>query len=120
MMIARHFLGICIFAFILFACKEKSQSGAVAGNTNDNTGQSEYQIDPSKSTVKWIGYKPAGTHNGTVPISKGMVVVNGGNVSGGTIEMDMAHLTVLDPDGEMGQNLEKHLKGQSPGKENDF
>jgi polyisoprenoid-binding protein YceI len=120
MMNTRKNLGIFIFAIMLIACKEKNQSGAVAENTNDTAGHAEYQIDPVNSTVKWIGYKPAGTHNGTVPVSKGMITVSEGNISGGTIEMDMTHLTVLDPAGDMGQNLEKHLKGQAAGKENDF
>ncbi len=114
------FFGILILALMGTACKEKSQSDKVLENKSDGTGQQDYQIDPQKSIAKWIGFKPAGTHTGTVPVSGGTVSIDDGNITGGTIEMDMTNLTVLDPEGEMGDKLEEHLKGKAPGKEEDF
>lgn len=118
------FFWILILALIGIACKEKSESGKAGDpstvDKNDGTGRSVFQIEPQQSTLKWVGSKPAGIHKGTVPISGGTVTVEGGTVTGGTIEIDMTNLTVQDPQGEMGDNLEAHLKGIAPGKEEDF
>jgi polyisoprenoid-binding protein YceI len=117
-------MSLVIVGGMLTSCKEKTQSDTSTTTKtegqNNTTGQMVFQIDPQQSTVNWIGAKPAGTHNGTVPISSGSFTVEGGNVTSGTIVMDMKNLKVLDPAGDMGANLEVHLKGLAPGKEEDF
>jgi polyisoprenoid-binding protein YceI len=79
-----------------------------------------YTIDAQNSVIRWWGSKPTGVHNGTVPVSSGSVTVDNGNITGGTIEIDMNNITVLDLEGENKMKLEAHLKGKDPGKENDF
>lgn len=108
------------------ACKDKNQptstGNAVTATDSKSTPANNfnYQVVPNQSTVKWIGSKPTGVHNGTVPISTGGINVEGGNITGGFIELDMTQLKVLSPEGDMGANLEAHLKGTAPGKEEDF
>jgi len=115
-------MSLVVVGGMLTSCKEKTQADTTTTteSQNNTTGKMVFQIDPQQSTVKWIGAKPAGTHNGTVPISSGSFTVEGGNVTSGTIVMDMKNLKVLDPSGDMGASLESHLKGIEPGKEEDF
>ena len=114
--------GILMFALTAFACKEKNKSAdpSVSEHKNDGSGNNDFQINTQQSIVKWIGSKPAGKHIGTVPVGGGSVIVEGGVVTGGTIMIDMTNIKVQDPSGEMGANLEAHLKGTAPGKEEDF
>ena len=114
--------GILFSAITIIACKEKTTSNQAtdAENKKVETGQQVYLVDPLQSSVKWIGAKPSGTENGIVPISKGTIATSDGKVTGGTIEIDVASLTVLSKDGDMKKTLESHLKGETPGKEEDF
>src|SRR5687768_16967613 len=120
------FLFILFSSFLLVvACKEPvktdEKSNEVPETNATNTGISgTYSIDPQSSTVKWKGIKPTGVHNGTVPVSGGSINVSGGMITGGTVEIDMTGITVLDLQGENKQKLEAHLKGRDPGKEEDF
>lgn len=108
------------------ACKENMKTDVnVDVDATDNTDQAlladgTYVIDPQMSIVNWKGSKPTGVHNGTVPISGGNVKVSNGNVTGGSVEIDMTGITVLDQEGDNKMKLEAHLKGTAPGKEEDF
>ena len=115
-------MSLVIIGSMFTSCKEKAQpdTSTTTEDQKNGAGQMTFQIDPQQSTVKWIGAKPAGTHNGTVPILNGSFTVDGGNVTNGTIVIDMKNLKVLDPTGEHGANLEAHLRGTAPGKEEDF
>jgi len=117
------FLGILSLSLFAGACKQKTTVDAKVDETlapDANSTDGTYVIDPSSSNVKWKGAKPTGVHYGTVPVSGGSVVIADGNITGGTVELDMAGLKVTDPDGDMGANLEAHLKGTTAGKEEDF
>ena len=120
------FLGMLFIAVMGTACKEKMKTDVnVDADATDTTDQvlladGTYVIDPQMSIVNWKGSKPTGVHNGTVPVSGGNVMVSNGNVTGGTVEIDMKGITVLDQEGENKMKLEAHLKGNTPGKEEDF
>lgn len=71
----------------------------------------EYEIDKSKSTVKWNGKKITGEHYGTVNIKNGHLQVEDNIVQSGVIEMDMNSIKVDDLTNEsMNQKLTGHLK----------
>lgn len=66
------------------------------------------------SEVNWWGYKIAKTeassHNGTVKLKSGNVVMKGNQVVGGTFILDMPTLTSTDLTGEYQTKLNGHLK----------
>lgn len=69
-----------------------------------------YKVDPAVSTVQWLGKKVTGQHSGNVPVKSGEISVQGGNVTGGKVLVDLSNITVTDLDGEMKGKLEGHLK----------
>lgn len=69
-----------------------------------------YTVDPEASTLKWVGKKVTGQHNGFVPIKEGDLRVADGQVVGGTVVIDMANITDLDLEGESKEKLTGHLK----------
>ncbi len=64
----------------------------------------------TKSNVVWKGYKVTGSHEGTVNLTSGAVVMDGSTFKGGTFTIDMTSLQSTDLDGEMKGKLEGHLK----------
>jgi polyisoprenoid-binding protein YceI len=119
-------IGILFLGMTFHSCRPNAQNESSANrisasdNKSEPPSQYQYQIIPNLSTVKWIGSKPTGTHNGTVPVAGGGMNIEGDNITSGSIQLDMTQLKVLDPTGDMGKSLEDHLKGNAPGKEEDF
>jgi len=69
-----------------------------------------YVAQVAGSSIEWIGTKPTGQHNGTINIKKGQVIVDGGQIIGGEIVIDMNSIAVLDiTDPETNANLRNHL-----------
>lgn len=71
-------------------------------------------LDLSKSTVKWIGTKLKGKHNGTVKLSSGNIIVKDNKIVGGSFSLDMATIDNEDmkDDPKMKAKLEGHLKSE--------
>jgi polyisoprenoid-binding protein YceI len=65
-----------------------------------------YTVDAAKSTITWVGKKVTGSHNGTIALKSGSLIVDGKSVKGGTFVMDMT--SIKDADGSA--KLEGHLK----------
>ncbi|MAX70458.1 MAG: lipid-binding protein [Flavobacteriaceae bacterium] len=55
-----------------------------------------YTADTEKSMIEWTGYKPTGSHNGTIAIKDGKLKVNDNTVESGKFAIDMASIEVLD------------------------
>ena len=53
-------------------------------------------VDVDNSTVLWKGFKPTGSHNGSVALKSGNIVVENGNVKSGDFTINMASIKVLD------------------------
>ena len=66
------------------------------------------------SDVHWWGYKIAKTeassHDGTVKVKSGNVVMKGNQVVGGTFVLDMTTINATDLSGEYQTKLNNHLK----------
>ncbi|MGZ5211233.1 MAG: YceI family protein [Kaistella sp.] len=66
------------------------------------------------SDVHWWGYKIAKTeassHDGTVKVKSGNVVMKGNHVVGGTFVLDMTSINATDLSGEYQTKLNNHLK----------
>jgi len=70
-----------------------------------------YNLDTEKSEIHWVGKKVTGQHNGTVSLKKGKLTLDGDKIIGGTFQIDMATITVLDiQDPKKNQKLTNHLK----------
>ena len=115
---------IIAIAAIIVNCKEKTKeantSEAEAAAISESTTQ-KYVTDVTKSSIEWKGFKPTGTHYGTVNIDTGVFQVEGNAIQSGTFLIDMNSIVSLDlEEGKMKTNLENHLKGTVEGKENDF
>lgn len=66
------------------------------------------------SDVHWWGYKiaksEASSHDGTVKVKSGNVVMKGNQVAGGTFLLDMTSINATDLSGEYQTKLNNHLK----------
>ena len=70
------------------------------------------KIDASTSTLKWVGKKVTGQHEGTVNLKDGALVFAGKKLTGGTFTVDMPSLTCTDLSGEYQGKLNGHLKSE--------
>ncbi|MEI6507122.1 MAG: YceI family protein [Bacteroidota bacterium] len=79
--------------------------------SNPTSQKSEtVRVDPAKSTLKWHAEKVTGKHDGTARILGGTFIVDGTNITGGTVEVDMNSIDNTDMQGEYHDKLVGHLK----------
>ncbi|MFK7756770.1 MAG: YceI family protein [Flavobacteriales bacterium] len=71
-----------------------------------------YNVVSRKSSIKWTGRKPASSHTGEVGVKSGEFTLDAqGNITAGTVIIDMNDLTVSDiKDAESNADLVGHLK----------
>mgnify|MGYP000551001484 CR=1 FL=1 len=74
--------------------KEKTEDVVVTEVSTITDGS--YITNVENSTLNWKGFKPTGTHNGTVNIKEGNLTVADGKLVGGNFVFDMSTITVLD------------------------
>jgi len=102
---------------LLTACSGDSKAAkATVGEAKKVTAPaaaSSLKVNTAGSTINWSGSKPTGKHSGTIAISNGTVLLDGGDLSGGNFTFDMTSITVTDLEGEGKANLENHLKGMT-------
>lgn len=55
-----------------------------------------FKVNTDKSVLKWNGKKVTGEHTGTVKVSEGSLVVDGGKLTGGTFVFDMNSIVCND------------------------
>ena len=83
-------------------------SDSVAASSIDSV--QSVQIDFSASSVQWKGFKPGGSHEGTLPVSDGKLDIRDGVLHGGYVVLRLDSLTVEDLSPEKGGNkLKEHL-----------
>ncbi len=68
-----------------------------------------YSIDTEASKVEWVARKVTGKHNGSINIKDGSLDFEEGVLKGGSFNIDMTTITVLDLQGKGKKNLEGHL-----------
>ena len=54
------------------------------------------RVNAENSTIKWIGSKVASSHEGTVNIQKGMLMIDHGTLVGGQFSIDMTSISNTD------------------------
>ncbi|HON19687.1 MAG TPA: YceI family protein [Salinivirgaceae bacterium] len=71
----------------------------------------QFSIDEKQSFIEWEGTKPMGKHFGKIFPKNGIIGVENGTISGGTIVIDMNSILCLDlEDSNLNQKLVGHLK----------
>lgn len=122
----KKFIQLSVFALatlLVFSCKSKPEGEAAkvgdAAKVSAATGKS-YAVNTTASKVLWEGAKVTGKHNGTISLSEGKVMVDGGKITGGEFVIDMNSINVLDLEGDSKASLEGHLKGSNDKNADDF
>jgi len=55
-----------------------------------------FNANTENSMIEWKGFKPTGSHSGTISISEGSVSVNEGNIESGNFTIEMGSIVVTD------------------------
>lgn len=118
-----HFLAGILLAILLTGCAPAStsdQAGAAPDSSAPSGTGIPYALDIPRCKLRWTASDPVASHQGIVPVSSGQFFMANGMITGGSIELNMAGLEVQDLAGEDRQQLEAHLRGTLPGREDDF
>lgn len=105
---------ILIIAPLVFGCRgtvKEENENASASSVSLHVGNDKYiMIDTKESVVTWKGSNLNGlnTQTGYVYISKGELMIENGQIMGGTVEIDMN--TIEDKNHGSDNNLVNHLK----------
>lgn len=104
---------ILIITPLFFGCrgpvKEENKSNASASSLSLHAGNEKYVvIDTKESVLTWKGSTPIGSQTGYVYISKGELMIENGQLVGGTVEVDMN--TIEEKTHGSNNELIKHLK----------
>lgn len=100
-------LSIVAVATILVSCKGKEDKKvAVKEEVKVEKVVVDSNVNIAESVVLWKGFKPTGSHNGTVKLASGTMVIENGTISSGEFVIDMKSIKDADGSGR----LEGHLK----------
>lgn len=107
----------------LDGCKDKVKEAKTARAEMaivTKVSSEKYQVDINTSFIEWKGFKPTGSHNGTINLENGTFYITDGKINSGTFLINMNSIVCKDLEGNKKANLEAHLKGTVKGKEGDF
>lgn len=68
------------------------------------------QVKAESSSIKWVGKKITGQHDGTINVKSGFLTFKGEKLVGGSVVVDMNSIAVTDLEGKYKAKLEGHLK----------
>ena len=108
------FMVLAISAAVI-GCKKKADEAETKDAveaTEAQASSSKYMANPSESSIAWKGFKPTGTHNGTINIETGVLTITNGKVESGSFLIDMNSIVNLDmpADSDGNGKLVGHLK----------
>jgi polyisoprenoid-binding protein YceI len=81
---------------------------AIVLSFSTTSAQEKFEVANDESTIIWKGYKPTGSHHGTIMLTSGFIEIEDEEVTGGSFTVDMS--TIKDADGSA--RLEGHLKSK--------
>lgn len=99
---------------LLTACNTKNAEEAKTGEAqkvSDASG-AEFDLNSETSKIMWRGAKVGGEHHGEVEAKSGKIMVEDGNLKGGTIVIDLNSIENHDLKGDMNARLVGHLKSE--------
>ena len=97
-----------LLSFQTFACKTCGCSSK-KDTHNHSENSINKDIDISKSSVKWLGEKVTGSHEGIISIKEGHLHFDNNTFTGGNIVIDMSTIDCTDLVGEPKSSIEGHL-----------
>lgn len=100
---------IATLSITLVGCKDKAKEA----NTKEaetvavtEVASETFTVNTSESTIAWKGFKPTGSHNGTIAIENGVLNIVNGKINSGTFLINMTSIK----DADASAKLEGHLK----------
>ncbi len=100
-------------AFALASCSKGAKNEIKTGDVqkvSDASGE-KLVVDTTLSAVRWTGFKPGGSHHGTLGIDNGDLYVEDNVLKSGTFTLDMNKIICEDlSDANMNAQLVGHLK----------
>lgn len=104
-----NLLTVVVLAVAIVGCKKKADEAktteAIDASSAEVTAV-KYMANPSESVIEWKGFKPTGTHNGTISIESGVFTAENGKIQSGTFLINMNSIE----EAEDSERLEGHLK----------
>ena len=89
---------VAVLAISITGCKkakEANTSEAEIAIVAENTSE-KFIANIEQSTIEWKGFKPTGSHTGTINIESGYFTTNDGKIQSGSFLMDMKSIKVTD------------------------
>ncbi len=114
-----QFMLLALALFGLAACGseapegEKVEAGEAIETTDENAASgTTYMVNTEESQIDWVGSEAiGGEHTGYINLKEGKLMVEDGNITGGSFVIDMTTITDTDLAPEDGKaKLEGHLK----------
>jgi polyisoprenoid-binding protein YceI len=107
-------LFMSVLSISIIGCKDKAKEAETTEAeevTEVSVAAQKYAVKLDASSIAWTGFKPTGSHNGTIGIETGVLSTEDGKISGGSFVIDMSTITVLDipADDEGNGKLVGHL-----------
>lgn len=69
-----------------------------------------YEVVPAQSSIKWVGKKVTGSHDGIIDVTAGEIILKNGKLSGGNFIVDTRSIKVLDiADPALNAQMSGHL-----------
>ena len=97
-------LAIATFAFLSFTTISKSNQSLTSNAPIEKVSLAG-DVDLASSVVLWKGFKPTGSHEGTIRLKEATITIKRGRLKGGTFVIDMS--TIKESKGST--RLEGHL-----------
>lgn len=104
---------VAITATVFASCigEKKEKTAIKEAVTVTVSAEDLNNVDIAASVLNWEGSKPTGSHNGTVALKSGGLLVEGGTLTQGVFVVDMNTITNTDMAGSKGAaKIEGHLK----------
>ena len=98
----KNFFKILILSALVITitnCKDKAKEATTTEAEEVTAVKAEalkFTADIETSTIEWKGFKPTGTHNGTINLESGFLNMVDGKISSGTFLIDMNSIVDLD------------------------
>lgn len=101
---------VTIIGVSIVGCKKKADEAATTTEEKVMVAKMDavkYAVNTTESNITWEGFKPTGSHNGTINIENGVFKLEAGKIAGGTFLINMSSIK----ESEDNAKLEGHLKG---------
>lgn len=89
---------VAVLAVAIVGCKkakEANTSDAEAAAVAESTSE-KFIANVGESSIEWKGFKPTGSHTGTINLESGVFTTNDGKIHSGTFLINMKSIKVTD------------------------